>query len=281
MNNVLSFIKTRSIVALLSCGLMAGWGIVTLAPVGTAVAAGSSYPFAKWFITLSFPNDQPLVELTTEIWHHNPDTGTTSLVTTQTDELDCTVSGTLAISNEVATFDGQTYITCEQPDMVQKIDEVSDGNLLVPAVVAVRDAWVRGQVMLASNAPLNTALPVHYQPDIQHALAQTGAGDTVQFLRVDGVQAQSNGYAQAFPYQIGARFQSRAEACEPWKPYDTRFRANGVAAAGTPAVIGQVLNINLRATDIYFGYSPDSNSYFEGSVKTLIVDPGACGRGLG
>ena len=127
-----------------------------------------------------------------------------SLVTSKTEPLTCTVIGSLAISNEIATCDGQSYITCTQPP-----------------------------------------------------------------------------FAQAFPFNLGARFRPQAEACVGvLLPYNTRFGVNGTFASGTPAVIGQVLWLDLDETDIYFGYSPDSNSYFQGHIKTLIVDPGACGRGL-
>lgn len=245
-----------------------------------ATASGNGYPFAKWLVTLSFPNDQTLVELTTEIWY-KPANQPAYLLISETEPLTCSVIGSLAVSNEIATFDGQSYITCEQPDMAQKIAEVSQGSLLVSSPVPVGDAWARGQVFVDGGAPLNTALPLHHHPSIQYHLAQTGGGNAVQYLRVDGVQAASAPFAQAFPFNIGARFRSKAEACAGWLPYDTRFGVNGAFGSGTPAVISQILWFDLSATDIYFGYSPDSNSYFQGHIKTLIVDPGACGRGLG
>jgi hypothetical protein len=258
-----------------------GLAVFSLALAAPARAAGSSYPFAKWLVTLSFPNNQPLVELTTEIWSYNPTTGSATLVTSQTEPLNCTVSGNLQISNGVASFSGQEHIACEQPDMVDKIYQVSQGNLLVPPAAEVRDAWVRGEAAVAGNAPLNSPLPTHYHPDLQHAIARTGGGQAAQYLRVDGVQSTGVAYTQTAPYDIGARFKSRAAACEPWKPYDTRFRANGVGAPGSPAVINQVLAIGLQETTIYFGYSPAHGSHFQGSIKTLIVDPGACGIGMG
>lgn len=264
-------------IALASVGL----AVFSLALARPVMASGSSYPFAKWLVTLSFPNDQPLVELTTEIWSYNPETGSLSLVTSQTEPLNCTVSGNLQISSGVASFSGQEHIACEQPDMVDKIYQVSQGNLLVPPVAEVRDAWVRGDAAVAGQAPLNSPLPTYYHPDLQHAIARTGGGQAAHYLRVDGVQSASPAYMQTAPYGIGARFKSRAAACEPWKPYDTRFRANGAGASGTPAVINQMLEIGLQETTIYFGYSPAHGSYFQGSIKTLTIDPGACGIGMG
>ena len=258
--------------------VITAFGLLTAVP---ATASGNGYPFAKWLVTLTFPNNQPLVELTTEIWY-KPTNQPAYLVTSETEPLTCTVIGSLPISNEIATFDGQSYITCTQPDMAQKIADVSQGNLLVSSPVPVGDVWAKGQVFVDGGAPLNTPLPVHHHPDIQYDLAQTGGGSAVQYLRVDGVQAASPPFAQAFPFNLGARFRPQAEACAGMLlPYNTRFGVNGTFASGTPAVIGQVLWLDLDETDIYFGYSPDSNSYFQGHIKTLIVDPGACGRGLG
>jgi hypothetical protein len=122
-----------------------GLAVFSLALAAPARAAGSSYPFAKWLVTLSFPNDQPLVELTTEIWSYNPTTGSATLITSQTEPLNCTVSGNLQISNGVASFGGQEHIACEQPDMVDKIYQVSQGILLVQPAAEVRDAWVRAK----------------------------------------------------------------------------------------------------------------------------------------
>jgi hypothetical protein len=264
-------------ILLLALTAITAFGLVTAVP---ATASGSGYLFAKWLVTLTFPNDQPLVELTTEIWY-KPVNQPAYLVTSETEPLTCAVSGNLVVSNEIATFDGQSYITCTQPDMAQKIADVSQGNLLVSSPVPVGDVWARGQVFVDGGAPPNTPLPVHHHPDIQYDLAQTGGGSAVQYLRVDGVQAASPPFAQAFPFNLGARFRSKAEACNGWLPYDTRFGVNGTFASGTPAVISQVLWLDLDETDIYFGYSPLSNTYFQGHIKTLIVDPGACGRGLG
>ncbi len=264
-------------ILLLGLAAVTAFGLVKAVP---ATASGNGYPFAKWLVTLTFPNDQPLVELTTEIWY-KPANQPAYLVTSETEPLACTVSGNLAVSNEIATFDGQSYITCQQPDMAQKIAEVSQGNLLVSSPVPVGDAWVRGRVFVDGGASLNTPLPVHHHPSIQYALAQTGGGSAVQYWRVDGVEAASAPFAQALPFNLGARIRSKAEACAGWLPYDTRFGVNGTFGSGTPAVISQILWLDLDATDIYFGYSPDGNSYFQGHIKTLIVDPGACGRGLG
>lgn len=259
------------------------WAWVVLAFIGLAAfslmatrpaaASGNSFYFAQWLVTLSFPNNQPLVELTTEIWY-KPANGPASLVTSHTEPLNCTVSGNLQISQGIAEFSGQESIACQQPDMVQKINQVSGGLLNVPQIAPVRSAWVEGQVAIANNAPLNAPLPTFYHPDIQHGLARVGAGSISQLLRVDGALSSSSGSAQAFPFALRAEFLRQNNGS-----YKTLFTNNGAVAAGNPATIPAGLMLDLSATTIYFGYSPQSNSYFQGFIKTLTMDPGAFGVG--
>jgi hypothetical protein len=250
-----------------------GLAAVSLMAVRPAAASGSGYHFAQWLVTLSFPNNQPLVELTTEIWY-KPANGPASLVTAHTEPLNCTVSGNLQINQGIAEFSGQESIACEQPDMAQKINQVSSGLLNVPQVVPVRNAWVEGQVAVANNAPLNIPLPTHYHPGIQHGLTRAGAGAVSQLLRVDGALANSSASAQAAPFGLRAEFLRQSNGS-----YKTLFTNNGAAAAGNPPTIPAGLMLDLSATTIYFGYSPQSNSYFQGFIKRLTVDPGAFGVG--
>jgi len=250
-----------------------GLAAVSLMAARPTAASGSGYHFAQWLVTLSFPNNQPLVELTTEIWY-KPANGPASLVTSHTEPLNCTVSGNLQISQGIAEFSGQESIACEQPDMAQKIAQVSNGLLNAPQFAPVRTAWAEGQIAIANNAPLNAPLPTFYHPGIQHGLALVGAGTVSQLLRVDGALASSSGSAQAFPFELRAEFKWQRNGS-----YKTLFTNNGAAAAGNPATIPAGLMLDLSATTIYFGYSPQSNSYFQGFIKTLTVDPGAFGVG--
>lgn len=264
------FVKRLAWSAIVFMGLTA----FSLAAAGPAAASGNGFHFGKWLVNLSFPNDQPQVELTTEIWF-KPSGGAAYVVTSQTEELTCAVAGNLQVNNETADFTGQEYISCDMPDMVQKFEDVSQGVLTnMPHVVLTRNPYATGRVFVAGTAPAHEALPTFYHPSIQHGLAHTGAGDARQFFRVGGMQAHGEAYTQAAPYAIGALFDSTG-----WTQHDTRFRANGVTKTGTPAVINSTLNVNLSATTIYFGYSPATNSYFQGSVKNLTIDPGAFGQG--
>lgn len=245
-------------------------GLLAARPVA---ASGSGFHFAKWLVTLSFPNNQPLVELTTEIWY-KPAGGPAYLVTSQTEPLTCAISGNLQISQGIAEFSGQESIACQQPDMAQKINQVSGGLLSVPQIVPVRNAWVEGQAVIANNAPLNTPLPTQYHPGIQHGLTRVGAGVASQLLRVDGALASSSVSTQAAPFDLRAEFTRQSNGS-----YKTLFTHNGAAAAGNPATIPAGLMLDLSATTIYFGYSPQNNSYFQGFIRTLTVDPGAFGVG--
>lgn len=247
--------------------------ILSVLFVGTAQASGSGFYYGKWIVDLTFPNNVPLAELTTEIWYKSA-SGAPVLATVEVEELSCSTIGNLQIANERATFSGQEYISCEMPDMVLKFAEVSQGILNVPLYDAVtRSPYVSGQIALAAGAPLNVTLPLFYHPSIQHGMAQVGGGNVVQIFRVDEASSTSLAFLQAAPYVLRSEFRSL-----PLGSYRALFTTNGSTTLGTPATIGSGLEVNLEETTIYFGYSPDTNRYFQGTIKSLTADPGAFGR---
>lgn len=260
--------KLRHTVTLLAALL--GFGLLSAGP---AHASGSDFHFGKYLVTLSFPNNQPLVELTTEIWY-KPTNSDAYLVTSQTESLDCTVTGKLSVHNETATFSGQEYIACDQPDMVQKFYDVSQGVLNnVPYHVTARQPFAEGQLLVAGNSP-NAIRPAFHHPSIQYGLVRSSATQAYQVFRVDGATSSSTDYLQSLPYSLRAELEILVSG-----NYKTEFTANGVSGPGSPAMLGSGLMVSLDATTIYFGYSPDTNTNFRGSIKTLTVDPGAFGRG--
>lgn len=246
--------------------------VLTLALVSSAQASGGFY-YGQWWVTLAFPQNEPVAELTTQVWY-KPVNGTAVLVNAETEELECTTFGKLQINNELATFTGQEYISCEQPDMVQKFLDVSNGALVLSDHnVVTRTPFVDGQLAVAPSAPVGTTLPTFYHPSIQHGVARLAAGNARQTFQVDGAASNSTAYAQTAPNLLRAEFKSM-----PAGHYRPEFTANGSTTLGSPANIGSGLEVNLAETTIYFGYSPESNSYFRGNIKTLTADPGAFGR---
>lgn len=247
-----------------------GFGLLS---AGSAHASGSGFHFGKWWVNLSFPSNKPLVQLTTEIWY-KPSSGPAYLVTSETEPLTCTVTGNLQISSEIATFTGQEYIACDQPDMVQKFYTVSQGVLNnMPYSVPARHPFAEGQLLVAGNNA-NATRPAFSHPSIQYGLVRSSATQAEQVFWVGGASSTSNSFVQAAPYSLRAEFQIQANGS-----YQTQFTANGVSSAGNPATLGSGLMVNLDATTIYFGHSPANNSTFQGNIKTLTVDPGAFGRG--
>lgn len=251
---------------------IASLALFSLMPARPAKASGNGYHFAKWLVTLDFPNNKPRVELTTQIWF-KPNNGPAQLVKSQTDELICSVTGNLKITNDTATFSGQEYITCQQPDMVQKIYEVSNGLLNVSPVQAVFDPFAMGVIAAAVNAPTKAVLPVHHHPNIQYGLALEKNGTATQHFRVANGYSSSDAYMQVAPQNIRADFRRQANGT-----HRAGFTMNGVSAPGSPSTINGPLLVNLGATSVYFGYSPLNNAYFQGDITIATIDPGVIGR---
>jgi len=251
---------------------IASLALFSLMPARPAKASGNGYHFAKWLVTLDFPNNKPRVELTTQIWF-KPNNGPAQLAKSQTDELLCSVIGNLEITNNTATFSGQEYITCQQPDMVQKIYQVSNGLLSVSPVQAVFDPFAMGMISAAVNAPTKVVLPVHHHPNIQYGLTLEKNGTATQHFRVANGYSSSDAYMQVAPHDIRADFRRQTNGT-----HRTGFTMNGVSTPGNPPTINGPLLVSLGATTIYFGYSPLNNTYFQGKLTTATVDPGVIGR---
>ncbi len=262
----------RFIHATLAVAMFASLALFSLTPARPAKASGNGYYFATWLVTLDFPNNKPRVELTTQIWF-KPNNGPAQLAKAQTDELACTVTGALQIANETATFSGQEYIACQQPNMVQKIYQVSNGLLTVSPVQAVFDPFALGVITVSANAPAKSVLPVHHHPNIQYGLSSGANGSAAQHFRIDGGYSRSDLYLQAAPHNIRADFRRQANG-----NYNAGFTVNGATTPGTPATLNGPLLVNLGATTLYFGYSPLNNAYFQGKITTATIDPGVIGR---
>ncbi len=258
--------------ATIAAAMIASLALLGLTPARPAKAAANGYYFAKWLVTLDFPNDKPRVELTTQIWF-KPNNGPAQLAKSQTDELVCSVIGKLEVTNGTAAFSGQEYITCQQPDMVSKIYEVSNGLLNVSPVQAVFDPFAVGMIAAAANAPSKVVLPVHHHPNIQYGLALDKNNTATQHFRVDSGYSRSDLYAQTAPHKIRADFRR-----QPNGNHSAGFTANGTTTPGNPATINGTMWVNLGATTIYFGYSPLNNVYFQGEITSATVDPGVIGR---
>lgn len=262
----------RFVCVTLAAAMVASLALLSLTSVRPAKASGSGYYYAKWLVTLDFPNNKPRVELTTQIWF-KPNNGPAQLAISQTDELACAVTGNLAIVGETATFSGQEYISCAQPDMVQKIYQVSKGLLNVSPVQTIFDPFAMGIIAAAGNVPPKGILPVHHHPNIQYGLAPDKNGAFTQRFRVDNGYSSSIAYMQAAPYKIRADFRRQANGS-----YNAGFTMHGSTTPGNPATINGPLRVNLAATTIYFGYSPLNNAYFRGDITTATIDPGVIGR---
>lgn len=253
-------------------------GLLLIAIVGLCLAlvssvnAANGYYYGLWDVTLSFPNDEPLVELTTEIWYNPANGNPPYLVATDIETLVCTVTGTLQVNNEIATFTGAEYIACDQPNMADKFYEVSNGILLSGTSASARQPFVGGQIFVQGTNP-SAILPVFYHPSIQHGMKRVSPTQAQQVFKVDNASSISSSFVQGLPFDLLAEFRMR-----PNGTYQTRFTANGVTTPGTPATVGGGLMISHAETTIYFGHSPVDNSYFIGDIKTVIADPGLFGR---
>ena len=237
-----------------------------------AEAAVSGVVF--WTVDLTFPNNAPKATLLVEIGDMTPN----GFVVTDSKliNMTCKVTGSLPINKGKATFDGSSYLRCLQPSIPAVVLDMTNGQYTIPPACEAEKPYVKGFVRVDPRATTGVNLPTYHHPDWSHWLVLDGAGSLTQGMGVESGSASSGSFTPVGGIdKIGAQFVRQGLTLN----YQTMFGANGSSLGGFPAVVNGPLPISTLATPIYFGYSPDSGTYFKGEMKSLQIDPPCIGKG--
>ncbi|MEZ4736312.1 MAG: hypothetical protein R3E79_55205 [Caldilineaceae bacterium] len=263
----------------------------TLAPTQSAAAAQISYDAASYELQVDFPNNQIRANMVVRVTGHV--NGSPS-VDTVVIPVKCTANQGVRIDNEQARFVSayQGAITCDLPSFAEAVYKLTNGGLKLAAVCTCRDPYLAANLSLTEDSKWtgnpDDRNPIFYHPDVQFF---------APYVDAPGVAATRMSHSGA-PQTVSA-------------PYALRQSLNAIWAGSNPDLLfafadfggwhsflqqhnlstlpgslfwanGQQLNASSRSTDfpattdavtIYIGYNPVTNTYFDGTIERLAVDP--------
>lgn len=260
--------------------------------------------WAAWGLAVSFPNGALKVKYAAYIGTNNPPGILDKVIENITD--DCAVVGDpLAIdANGYARFNGNSYIACDLPDWGALIAELAPHLRVATATVmteceADSPLWFSGDMILdavTGEQPLFDSLDL----DIDLPSVKLSPTNLKMRVRAGGrwagnynsaVWATTNSTVNTFlageegPISVAVinDFGGLPYLLNPnWQPY---FTANVVGPRmglwREPAGSGSWVNMleanfpmNTAPATAFIGYDLGSGAYFQGSIKTLKIDPG-------
>lgn len=231
--------------------------------------------WARWTIDLDFANDQLNDKLFIEVGYENQN-GDLVVEMVNTVDLNCELVGNVLINNEEATFTQGDYIVCEMPSLIKEVASMTRGEFDLPAGCPVEDPWIEAEMTNVSGEEAEFGAPLFYRPDIQFGAALVSGGEKAhtQFV-VSGVGSSSSLYSLGGGLDVITASWEQLNATT----YVPAFTVNGNSLTAVPSQVTGQLELTNHATEIYFGHSPDFNTYFEGTLRSIRIDPPCIGRG--
>lgn len=235
--------------------------------------------WATWEVAVDFPNDELLVQLLITIGRTDAKTGKESILHTLVKDLACNEHGYVEILNEVAHFQGDgSYFSCYMPDIAEIVSNMTKGEMQIGAQCDCKNPWALGTVTPEQNPSGAEPLqPIFYRHDIKFSTPLTTHGKSQLQFDVDSVTAYSGNFVLGQPgYDVYAAFEPI-----PNSPNQSSvlFEVDGVALTAAPSTINQPMNLSTGATEIYIGYDPANDVYFEGLMEKFRLDPACLGVG--
>jgi hypothetical protein len=230
--------------------------------------AASGSPWVRWKINLDFPNDKLAAELTIQRGY-TTQSGKNIVDEEETFPIPCLAQGTPIIINGQAIFDGNSNYQCDVPSIREEVRNT--WGEIIPDACTSKLPYVIGKVSIEGNPiDANPQNPVFYRDDIRFGIPLNVSTQRASLMVRFGQDAVvSNNFAINPASHIVAAFFS------PTSPtsFDPIFVVDGNYLNATPATINQPVVISNLASTVYFGYSPVSGEYFEGTLGPLEVDP--------
>jgi len=220
---------------------------------------------------------------------------------THTEALKCRASDTLQIKEGIAHFYRQdkAYISCWLPSLRDRVDELTNGGLLLAKHCRCKEPWVSAHLQLRDDGKVNLSdpnnNPIFYHPDFAYFVPYNNRPDQA-YLRVDYPSAPAPLSAPFTPAQWntlwsgenGAQFVQEADFAG-WAAYFMGHSLNTLPesahwANGVMLTVNQGANsgalLSTQGAEIFFGYNPDTQTFFNGAVTKIDWDPSCPGLGI-
>ncbi|MBK7896383.1 MAG: hypothetical protein WAS33_04650 [Candidatus Promineifilaceae bacterium] len=258
--------KSRSVLVLL---FVLGTAVFGLLSWPTTAQAAPTKLEARWFIEMAFPNDQPVANMTIEIYRESR-SGAPVLYLSQVYPVTCQQVGSVEISNNIAIFDGSGYFECSMPNFQDKVAALTRGELKVPDSCTCKLAYGVADLMFSQTS----GNPIFAMPELQFSAPVQSASVANYQLMVNGAIAESETFSPNGNIQNGmGQLQQQGTGYLP------EFSVDGVNLGSHPAFIGGQLKVPTNQTTFYVGYNPDNGDVLVGKLFSFLMDPGCVGHG--
>ncbi|MEM7113021.1 MAG: hypothetical protein AAF614_11355 [Chloroflexota bacterium] len=249
--------------------------IMSFVFVQQPVVAQSTY-WASWEIEIDFVNNQPNAVIFVEAGTYVG--GQPYMLHSTQQSFPCHVVGSVEMADEQGHFDGNGYLECESPNVVEIVDQMTGGQMGdLAAECECKTPWAQVDLTLNQNpAQTNPQNPIFSRSDLAIAVPLTGGSDAQVVFTVDGETAVSDIFDPAKKDSVYADFNQQVAT----KSYIPSFAVNGASYAPSPAVIqNPSLQTSNEAETFYVGFDPDTGDLLEASIIRLRIDPGCFGFG--
>jgi hypothetical protein len=181
----------------------------------------------------------------------------------------CQPKGNPIITNGEALLDGSSYYQCAVPS-IQDI-AWQTWQIGIPDLCSSKRPYITGRVTIEGN-PIDSTPdnPVFYRDDIQFNVPLDKATQQAALdITFDEAAAESGAFAINPAGHKVTAYIARS-SFTTFSPY---FFVDGTSLSAAPATITQSRVLSNLESIVYFGYSPVSGEYFQGSLGPLEVDP--------
>jgi hypothetical protein len=260
--------------AMIRFGMLLGFIIGSLMVlVQPSLAAGNEpEQLAKWRIEADMTVGEPMVNLIVEIGFYDEQGKWQQTQSPEVRRLMCEVND--VVWEKVggpAIFNGDGYIVCEMLNVFEIATQMTNGEFEMAEQSGGGGTTVDADAVLAGY---NNDNSIFYHPDIQ--FSAFNKGEASLRLEVGGLAAKSDIFMPESRQDLHGELQATDEA----QVYFPKFAVDNAQLEATPQVLtGHSRVSHTYEGAIYFGYSPETDSYFEGEMYRIDVDPGCAGMG--
>ncbi len=244
--------------------------------LGVQAAGAAPIHWARWWTDTSFPGNVMDTDLVIQIGYTTQN-GQNVITQQQSFNVTCTAVGSPVIQAGKATFNGSSYFSCALPNIKDLVLSMTNGGLQIGNTCPAKRPALTG-VLSIDGTPIDPTSdnPLFYRSDIQFSLPLNVATQRARLSTAfGGIGAISNG----FVITGGDQSVTAAYVKTVANTYAPTFTVDSLTLTSTPATVNGPFTLSNLESTIYFGYSPVTGDYFEGTLTSLLVDPVCVGTG--
>lgn len=258
------------------------FGCLFFIPAGNPVSAeeasielACAYFTYQWEFIHDYQGDQPNGKMKFKVRCHDG-SGNVTGQRQALEQFNCTPNGNVSFADEVASFDGASYIECSHPQSLQEVlEDIVDRPISMPTVVEYPGFWVKSNAAPtpqtgSANPLVNFAGPAGETGFSVPVLTTALLSGTMETL-ISGNTFTSLPYSTSEVWN----FYYWQSDCDPVAGTTCEMRYQvGVQSLGTSNISFPIEFSVIDPMQFIIGHSFETNTYYNGDLRDVRVDPG-------